>query len=304
MRFGARIGRDDEPRRGEEEFSAVEEAASVLGGGAAGAEYSERLRRLATYFDAQGDLLREMSAQVREETEPLGALLAQQRETMRAVLRNLEARLRPLQEYAQGEEANLAALEQQMTAGGMDFVARSFAEYLDEQRRRISSTRTQIGEQRRPFEQYGEQQQEAVEVALSRFDDDLLALEANLAEQRKVMMRMLDAMRSDSFVGARDFLAEREQAVRRAAEEGVTDPGELAGRLRPLRERVSLGDSEYAQRLLAITDAADRELLDVARQAGPVPVPPPPAAVREAAAERGGDVDVDDDGDEAAEQTA
>lgn len=303
MRFGARNARDEDPRQVEHDFVEAPEATTPAAAAPIdGTDASERLRRLSSYFDAQGDLLHEMSTQVRTETQPLALLLGEQRETMRAVLENLEDRLRPLQQYASSEEANLASLEAEMTSGGMDFVARSFADYLDDQRHRITSTRDQISDQRRPFVQYGEQQREAVEVALSRFDDDLLALESNLAEQRRVMMRMLDAMRSETFVGAREFLAEREHAVRRAAEEGITDPGELAGRLRPLREQIASGDSEYTTRLLAITDAADHDLAEVARLVGgPRPVPPQATAPEATAADAQA---ADDDDDAEDEQTA
>src|SRR5690606_35071530 len=109
-------------------------------------------------------------------------------------------------EYADGEEANLSALEERIQAGGLDHVARSFSQYMEEQRRRIDETREQIDRQRVPFLEYGDAQRDTVETALSRFDNDIEALEANLAEQRRVMVRMLDAMRSETFAAVREYL--------------------------------------------------------------------------------------------------
>ncbi|MSQ42370.1 MAG: hypothetical protein EXR65_04970 [Dehalococcoidia bacterium] len=78
----------------------------------------------------QSELLGSMRQQFEAEMEPLHELLVHQSATMQRMLGNLEERLRPLNEYADGEEANLDALEQRMNESGSDHVARSFAEYL------------------------------------------------------------------------------------------------------------------------------------------------------------------------------
>ena len=129
---------------------------------------SARLRRIAEYFVAQEELLHEMQRQVEMETAPLAELLIRQQTTMSQTMANLEERLRPLNEYADAEEANLGALEQRMNGAGMDFVARSFSEYLAMQRERIAETRAHIDEQRAPFIRYDEDSRATVEVALSR----------------------------------------------------------------------------------------------------------------------------------------
>jgi len=235
---------------------------------------SKRLQRLAEHFRSQGDLLATMRDQFEDEMEPLHELIVKQSRTMHDVLQNLEDRLRPLNEYADGEEANLGALEERIRSGGQDHVARSFSTYLEEQRRRIEETRAQIDEQRMPFIQYGDAQRETVESALSRFDGDLEALEENLAEQRRVMVRMLDAMRSETFTAVKDFLDGRQNALAELAAQGSTDPVEISRATQKLREGLQAvaSRSDYVRALLEQAEASDRALAAIA---------PAPRAIRE-----------------------
>ncbi|MFA7249354.1 MAG: hypothetical protein WC273_06925 [Dehalococcoidia bacterium] len=261
MRFGSR--KDDDGRAHEvvpASRSAVEVAPQPV-------IPSKRLQRVAEHFHTQAELLATMRQEFESEMEPLHQLLVQQANTMQRTLTNLEERLRPLNEYADGEEANLNALEQRMNESGSDHVARSFAEYLAEQRGRIAGTREQIDQQRIPFLQYGEEQRDAVEVALSRFDADLDALETNLAEQRKVMLRMLDSMRSDTFAAVKDFLMSRQEALSALASSGSTDPAEIGRTVQQLRRSLEpMADSPQVKPVLERVDQADRRLV----AAGPV----------------------------------
>lgn len=259
MRFGSRNHPEESEQRAEQRPSRPTPApvrAPVVG-----AVSSARLKRVAEYFVAQEELLHEMRRQVEMETAPLAELLLRQQATMQETMTNLEQRLRPLNEYADAEEANLRALEQRMNGAGMDFVARSFAEYLAAQRERIAETRGQIDEQRAPFLRYDEDARNTVEVALSRFDDDLGALEHNLAEQRRVMLRMLDAMRSEAFVSVKELLLGREATMEELARAGVTDPAEIASRLHALRSELPAdGGGSHLQQVVAATDGADQRL--------------------------------------------
>jgi hypothetical protein len=189
--------------------------------------------------------------------------------------------VRPLNEYADGEEANLDALEHRMNESGSDHVARSFAEYLADQRARIAGTRTQIDQQRMPFLQYGEEQRDTVEVALSRFDADMEALETNLAEQRKVMLRMLDSMRSETFTAVKEFLMSRQEALAALAQSGSTDPAEIGRSVQQLRRALEpMADAPQVRPVLERVDAADRRLVSAApvaqrpRVVPPVDTPP------------------------------
>jgi hypothetical protein len=231
-------------------------------------EPSHRLQRVAEHFRSQGELLAAMRAQFEDEMEPLHELIVKQAQAMHGLLQNLEERLRPLNEYADGEEANLVALQDRIETGGQDHVARSFSAYMEEQRRRIDETREQIDRQRVPFLEYGDAQRETVETALSRFDQDMQALEENLAEQRRVMMRMLDAMRSETFGAVRQYLEDREATLARIAAEGITDPAEIGRALQTLRRGLedSAGKSEYVRALLNQADAADRTLVEASPQ--------------------------------------
>ena|GEM_PF-2494963 len=268
MRFGSRRDDDGRPSPMSPASRSVSEVSEqpVLP--------SKRLQRLAEHFRSQGDLLATMRDQFEDEMEPLHELIVKQSQTMHAVLQNLEDRLRPLNEYADGEEANLTALEERIQAGGQDHVARSFSNYLEEQRRRIDETRTQIDEQRMPFLEYGDAQRETVESALSRFDGDLEALEENLAEQRRVMVRMLDAMRSETFSAVKDFLDGRQAVLAELAAQGSTDPVEISRATQKLREGLKelASRSDYVRALLEQAEMSDRALASIA---------PAPRAIRD-----------------------
>ena len=97
--------------------------------------------RAARHAEAFRDLLDGQRRFIAQHADLVVALAVEQRTHL---LVNLEERLRPLNEYADGEEANLDALESRMNAAGADHVARSFADYLADQRGRIASTRGQI----------------------------------------------------------------------------------------------------------------------------------------------------------------
>jgi hypothetical protein len=153
-----------------------------------------------------------------------------------------------------------------MIEQGPDFIQRSFAEYLEAQRARIADTRDQIDEQRLPLLRYGEEQRDAIEVALGRFDADVEALELNLAEQRKLLMRMLDAMRSDSFVAVKRFLEAREAAMAELAAAGITDPAQIGHSVQNLRDAVDAmaSQSVHIQSVLEATDSSDEQLVAAA----------------------------------------
>ncbi|MSQ30309.1 MAG: hypothetical protein EXR68_07480 [Dehalococcoidia bacterium] len=175
---------------------------------------------------------------------------------MQRLLTNLEERLRPLNEYTDGEEANLDALEHRMNDSGSDHAARSFAEYLAEQR-------------------------DTVEVALSRFDGEMDALEANLGEQRKVMLRMLDAMRSETFTTVKEFLVLRQEALTSLAASGSTDPAEIGRSVQQLRRALEpMADAAQARPVLERVDLADRHLVSAS------PASPRPCVVAAGAASR------------------
>ncbi len=274
MRFGSRRDDDNRPNTLSPASHSVAEVAQqpVLP--------NKRLQRVAEHFRSQGELLSSMRDQFEEEMEPLHDLIVKQAQTMQSLLQNLEERLRPLNEYADGEEANLSALEERIQAGGLDHVARSFSQYVEEQRRRIEETREQIDRQRVPFLEYGDAQRDTVETALSRFDNDIEALEANLAEQRRVMVRMLDAMRSETFAAVKEYLDQRQEALSRLAETGSTDPAEIGRAVATLRKGMEdlAAKSDYVRALLQQAEIADRTLIDAA----PSPRPLRDAPVAEA----------------------
>jgi uncharacterized membrane-anchored protein YhcB (DUF1043 family) len=280
MRFGGR--KDDEGKIHERSREVVPASRSAVEVGQQPVLPSRRLQRVAEHFHTQAELLATMRQQFEAEMEPLHELLVQQASTMQRMLANLEERLRPLNEYADGEEANLDALERRMNESGSDHVARSFADYLADQRARISGTRGQIDQQRLPFLQYGEEQRDAVEVALSRFDGEIEALETNLAEQRKVMLRMLDSMRSDAFNAVKEFLISRQEALGALATSGSTDPAEIGRSVQQLRRGLEpmAADSPQIRAVLERVDQADKHLVSAA------PAPPRPRALA-TSAERG-----------------
>ncbi|MEZ4501782.1 MAG: serine hydrolase [Dehalococcoidia bacterium] len=223
---------------------------------------SPRLRRLAQYFSVQKEMLDGVRSDVEQETAPLIDLLLRQANTMQRVMSNLDERLRPLETYAETEEANLAKLRERLSEDGTEFLNRSFSDYIAQQRERINDTRTRIGEQRVPFERFADDEQGAVETALARFDQDVALLEEIQAEQRRVTTRLLEAMRSDTFLAVKDYLAERHEALVDLSERNVTDPTAIAGALRAKASAVPQAPSnapgaQHLAEVLRSTSEAD-----------------------------------------------
>ncbi len=222
---------------------------------------SARLNRIAQYFAAQAELLSQMRSQIEQETSPLIDLLIRNEDTFAYVLANFEERLRPLETYATTEERNLAELQNRL-AGDGDHLARSFSDYLGAQRQRIEETRARIAQQRDPFLRFRDDQQQAIEVALSRFDGDIAALEDVLSEQRRVTMRLLDAMRSEAFVAVKEYLAERHEVMVDVATSKTTDPGRITEALRSRRANLPKqgqgAGAEHLNQVLRATDESDR----------------------------------------------
>ena len=224
---------------------------------------SPRLQRLSSYFRAQLELMEEMSRQMEAETRPLIELLARQRGTVERVLENLEDRLGPIREYAESEEANLDSLQERMKGDGMGSIARSFSDYVAQQRQRIAETHQRVDGQREPFEQLALDQRDAVELALSRFDSDIAVLEGNLSEQRRVLMHLLDSLRSEDFHEVREFLGARDEALAAAAERGITDPAEIVASMQALRPALHPGGGNaQLDRALEEAEEADERLLN------------------------------------------
>lgn len=222
---------------------------------------SPRLRRANEYFAAQEALLHDVRWQVELELAPFVELMQRQQATTRETLANLEPQLRPLHEFLEAEEVNLDELERNMTDADMGFLSRSFAKHAESLRDRIGETRRHIESQRSPFLRFDDDTRGVVDVALARLDTDLGALEQNLAEQRRVMHRLLDAMRSEPFVAARDLLLARQAVIEELTAAGVTEPAEIVKCLQALRANTAAdGGGAQLQRVLAATDAADARL--------------------------------------------
>lgn len=196
---------------------------------------SSRLRRLAAQVAAQEELVGGVGRELDVEAEPLRRLLDRQASAIARVMANLGQQLEPVRAFAAGEESNLSALQERIQHEGMGYVAHAFSEVVAEQRERIQMTRARIESQRAPFERFASDEQKTIELALGRLDSDIDALESALAEQRKVTLRLLDAMRSDDFKAVMEFLLARQQVLEEVAGSGVTDPSEIAARIRAAR---------------------------------------------------------------------
>jgi len=226
---------------------------------------SPRLDRLTQFFGEQKRLLESIQQEQQQELHPFELLLERQSQTQQQLLANLEVRLQPLNEYADAEEANLDNLATSMKSHGQDFIQSLTSEYLETQRHRVSETRDEIDEQAIALRRYGEEQRKSVELALARFDDDLTALELNLDGQRKLFMRMIADMRSDSFGSIMSFLEAREASVAELAAAGITDYGKLAQTSQSLRDDLDpiISQSVHNQAVLEATITADTKLLTV-----------------------------------------
>lgn len=240
---------------------------------------SERIRILEEQIRDQRVLLEQAEREFQQETTGLKVHLQAQAATLQTILGHLEQRLRPLQEYIAKEEANLNNLVEDMTRRPEDFVAENFAGYISTQKASIDLTRKSIEEQRNPFIEYFEEQMEALELSLKRFDPFIQRLAANLDEQQEILEGFLGAMRDDHFQAVRGYLDERADTWKQFATSGDTDPTDTYRRLRHLRDgfaRLAQGQQNLSD-LLAHTTRADDHIGDLVRPQGrtdtPIPMP-------------------------------
>lgn len=284
MRFGSRggdAGPETAARAGEEEAAmetAADDDAESVHEAVEDAPTSPRLDRLAGFFSAEEGLVEEMGRQVASEVEPLRQLLGRQRRAVERVMENLDRQLVPIREYVASEEANIEALRGRLGGDEGDYVPRLFADYMEQQRQRIAAARQRVEDQRAPFERLADDEGEAVELALSRFDEDVEALERTLGEQRRIVARLLEAMRSDEFGDVRRLIDAREQALAEAAREGLTDPARIAGRMRELRESLDAEGNAHLGRVIDGVAETDDRLLRAGAGPGVHAVPAPAEA--------------------------
>lgn len=238
---------------------------------------SERIRILEEQIRDQRALLGQAEQEFDQETGGLKVYLQRQGVTLETILNQLEQRLRPLREYVAREEANLNSLIEDMTRRPEDFVAENFAGYISTQKANIDLTRKSIEQQRNPFIDYFEQQMEALELSLKRFDPFIERLAANLDEQQEILEGFLGAMRDEHFQAVRGYLDERSEAWTSFAAAGETDPTDTYRRLRQLRDgfsRLSQGQQHLTD-VLTQTTHADDHLGDLVRPQGRTDAPIP-----------------------------
>ena len=287
MRFGSR-GNDpvpETPARATEEEAPMEAddapAVEAVQGAMADAPTSPRLERLAEFFSSEEGLVEEMGRQIASEMAPLRHLLGRQRQAIERVMENLDRQLVPIREYVASEESNIETLRRQIGDEGGDYVSRLFADYMEQQHQRIADARQRVDDQRSPFERLAEDEREAVELALSFFDEDIEALEHTLNEQRRIIARLLEAMRSAEFAGVRQLIDDREQVLAAAARDGLTDPVRIAEQMRTLREALNAEDSEHLGRVVGGVAETDERLLRAGTGPGGVHAVPFAAAAEE-----------------------
>lgn len=240
----------------------TDEALSNLG--AVTPDESARLHRIQQFFLHQEELTDSMHEDYINLIHPLRELIAGHEKTQERLLKNLEIQLLPLNEYADDQQNTLDELEGKMSEDGFGFLQRAFSETIEAHRATIAKTRMQISQQLDPMVQFDEQQRESVDLALQRFDEDINALEDNLAQQRQLLTRMVDTMRSDSFTAVQEFLREREIRLSDIANSGMTDPGAIAESMQNLHdEHIAQTDqSSHMTTVMDLTNRADTDLAD------------------------------------------
>ena len=232
--------------------------------GAVAADESARLHRIQQFFFHQEELTDSMHEDYINLIRPLRELIAGHEKTQERLLKNLETQLLPLNEYADDQQNTLDELEGKMSEDGFGFLQRAFSETIEAHRATIAKTRMQISQQLDPMVHFDEQQRESVDLALQRFDKDINALEENLAQQRQLLTRMVDTMRSDSFTAVREFLQDRENRLSDIANSGVTDPGAIAEAMQSLQnQNLAQNDkSGHMATVMDLTSQSDTDLAD------------------------------------------
>ena len=179
-----------------------------------------RLRSVARL----GDIMRTFD-RVETEAAPLLNLVTDLDMVRRRFSANLDEAMRPLAEFADRWDENLLTLAARMDGELPQQID------LNAERRRIAEIRAQIPDRHAKLLDQFEIEKEAIDAALTVFDDQVAKLETQLTAARRTAEIIGDSMRTADFARTVEFLRRRTETLAYLAERGAATPEDIADAL-------------------------------------------------------------------------
>ncbi|MGE3857476.1 MAG: signal peptidase I [Dehalococcoidia bacterium] len=219
-----------------------------------------RLRSVARL----GDIMRTFN-QVETEAAPLLNLVTDLDQVRRRFAHNLDEAMRPLAEFADRWDENLVQLQQRMEGELPQQID------LNAERRRIAELRAQIPERHSRLLDQFEIEKQAIDAALTVFDDQVAKLETQLTAARRTAEVIGDSMRTADFARTVEFLRRRTETLALLAERGAATPEDISDALPPASvlaadDEEMLANSPYLASVIAILE--DEGATEEPRRAG------------------------------------
>jgi signal peptidase len=191
-----------------------------------------RLRSVARL----GDIM-ETFDRVEHEAAPLLNLVTDLNVVRRRFAENLDEAMRPLAEFADRWDENLLALAERMDGELPTQID------INAERRRIAEIRAQIPERHARLLDQFEVEKQAIDAALTVFDEQVARLETQLTAARRTAEIIGDSMRTADFARTVEFLRRRTETLGLLAERGAATPEDIADAL-PTASLLASDDEE------------------------------------------------------------
>ena len=174
---------------------------------------------------------------VETEAAPLLNLVTDLDLVRRRFAENLDEAMRPLAEFADRWDENLLTLAERMDG--------ELPQQIDitAERRRIAEIRVQIPHRHAQLLDQFEIEKQAIDAALTVFDDQVAKLETQLTAARRTAEIIGDSMRTADFARTVEFLRRRTETLAALAERGAATPEDIADVL-PTASVLAAADEE------------------------------------------------------------
>ena len=207
-----------------------------------------RLRSVARLADITQSFDR-----VEHEAAPLLDLVTELDVVRQRFAQNLDEAMRPLTEFADRWDENLMTLAERLEGDLPQQID------VEAERRRIAEIRAQIPRRHTLLLDQFEIEKQAIDAALTVFDEQVARLETQLTAARRTAEAIGDSMRTADFGRTVAFLRRRTEQLALLAEGGAATPADIAAALPAASTLASdeaemLANSPYLRSVLTILD--------------------------------------------------
>ena len=187
---------------------------------------SDRTARLRAAVEEPARITSEFSTLLNHALDPVERLAARIAARSEDIERALDVAMRPMTEYAEQVEVNLARLEASLRAmnvpAGSPLALQAVAE-----RTRLRDVRHAIDEAKEPLRASIRREEQALDAALAPFDAEVSSVEMLLRQQRRHLVKVLAGLQSDQFRVAVGVLERRNEELGVLASLGSLNESEV-----------------------------------------------------------------------------